>query len=185
MFKQFTSVFIGILLFIVFLLVSSSVYIVDETKQVFVTQFGKIVRGPINGPGKEEAGLKFRYPFINEVHAFEKRYLEWDGAPNQVTTKDKLFVFIDTYARWRIVDAKLFFEKVRNESGAQSRLDDLLEPLVDLGDRRLDQPRVDDRRDARRGAGEGPQGRDGASIHGTAQEPQGQAQGRAPSRGRS
>ena len=65
MFKQFTSVFIGILLFIVFLLVSSSVYIVDETKQVFVTQFGKIVRGPINGPGKEEAGLKFRYPLLN------------------------------------------------------------------------------------------------------------------------
>ena len=127
MFKQFTSVFIGILLFIVFLLVSSSVYIVDETKQVFVTQFGKIIRGPINGPGKEEAGLKFRYPFINEVHAFEKRYLEWDGAPNQVTTKDKLFVFIDTYARWRIVDAKLFFEKVRNESGAHSRLDDILD----------------------------------------------------------
>ena len=127
MFKQFTSVFIGILLFIVFLLVSSSVYIVDETKQVFVTQFGKIIRGPINGPGKEEAGLKFRFPFITEVHAFEKRYLEWDGAPNQVTTKDKLFVFIDTYARWRIVDAKLFFEKVRNESGAHSRLDDILD----------------------------------------------------------
>jgi membrane protease subunit HflC len=61
------------------------------------------------------------------VHAFEKRYLEWDGAPNQVTTKDKLFIFIDTYARWRIVDAKLFFEKVRNEIGAQARLDDILD----------------------------------------------------------
>ena len=127
MFKQYTSVFIVILLFIVFLVVSSSVYIVDETKQVFVTQFGKIVRGPINGPGKEEAGLKFRFPFITEVHMFEKRYLEWDGAPNQVTTKDKLFIFIDTYARWRIVDAKLFFEKVRNEAGAQARLDDILD----------------------------------------------------------
>ncbi len=127
MFKQFTSVFIGILLFIVVLVVSSSVYIVDETKQVFVTQFGKIIRGPINGPGEEAAGLKFRFPFITEVHAFEKRYLEWDGAPNQVTTKDKLFIFIDTYARWRIVDAKLFFEKVRNEAGAQARLDDILD----------------------------------------------------------
>ena len=127
MFKQFISVFIGILLFIVVIVVSSSIYIVDETKQVFVTQFGKIVRGPINGPGQDDAGLKFRFPFINEVHAFEKRYLEWDGAPNQVVSKDKLFVFIDTYARWRIVDAKLFFEKVRNESGAQSRLDDILD----------------------------------------------------------
>ena len=127
MIKQLTSVFIGILLFIVFILVSSSVYIVDETKQVFVTRFGKIIGDPINGPGKEEAGLKFRFPFIDKVNAFEKRYLEWDGAPNQVTTKDKLFIFIDTYARWRIVDAKKFFEKVRNEAGAQARLDDILD----------------------------------------------------------
>jgi len=127
MIKQFTSVFIGILIFIVVLLVSSSVYIVDETQQVFVTQFGKIIRGPINGPGEEQAGLKFRIPFIQKVHSFEKRYLEWDGAPNQVTTKDKLFIFIDTYARWRIVDAKLFFEKVRDEDGAQARLDDILD----------------------------------------------------------
>ena len=127
MIKQFTSVFVGILIFIVVLLVSSSVYIVDETQQVFVTQFGKIIRGPINGPGEEQAGLKFRIPFIQKVHSFEKRYLEWDGAPNQVTTKDKLFIFIDTYARWRIVDAKLFFEKVRDEDGAQARLDDILD----------------------------------------------------------
>ena len=120
--KQLTSVFAGILLFIAAITFFSSVYIVDETKQVFVTQFGKIVRGPINGPDKDEAGLYFRLPFIQEVHLFEKRYLEWDGDPNQVTTKDKLFIFIDTYARWRIVDAKLFFEKVRNEPGAQQRL---------------------------------------------------------------
>ena len=125
MFKQLTSVLIGILLIIVVITINKSVYIVDETKQVFVTQFGKIVRGPINGPDKDEAGLYFRIPFINEVHAFEKRYLEWDGDPNQVTTK--LFIFIDTYARWRIVDAKLFFEKVRNEPGAQQRLDDILD----------------------------------------------------------
>jgi len=127
MIKQLTSVFAGILLFIAAITFFSSVYIVDETKQVFVTQFGKIVRGPINGPDKDEAGLYFRLPFIQEVHPFEKRYLEWDGDPNQVTTKDKLFIFIDTYARWRIVDAKLFFEKVRNEAGAQQRLDDILD----------------------------------------------------------
>ena len=125
--KQLTSVFAGILLFIAAITFFSTVYIVDETKQVFVTQFGKIVRGPINGPDKDEAGLYFRLPFIQEVHPFEKRYLEWDGDPNQVTTKDKLFIFIDTYARWRIVDAKLFFEKVRNEAGAQQRLDDILD----------------------------------------------------------
>jgi membrane protease subunit HflC len=133
MINQLTSVFAGILLFIAAIMFFSSVYIVDETKQVFVTQFGKIVRpadkdeAAINGPDKDEAGLYFRLPFIQEVHPFEKRYLEWDGAPNQVTTKDKLFIFIDTYARWRIVDAKLFFEKVRNEAGAQQRLDDILD----------------------------------------------------------
>ena len=71
MFKHLTSVLIGILLIIVVITINKSVYIVDETKQVFVTQFGKIVRGPINGPDKDEAGLYFRIPFINEVHAFE------------------------------------------------------------------------------------------------------------------
>ena len=127
MFKQLASTFIGIGIFIAAITFFSAVYIVDETKQVFVTQFGDIISGPHNGPGKDEAGLYFRIPFITKVHEFEKRYLEWDGDPNEVTTKDKLFVFIDTYARWRIVDAKLFFEKVRNESGAQSRLDDILD----------------------------------------------------------
>ena len=81
-------------------------YIVDETQQVFETRFGKIIGDTINGPGKNEAGLNFRVPFITKVHAFEKRYLEWDGDPNEVTTKDKLFIYIDTYARWRIVDAR-------------------------------------------------------------------------------
>ncbi|MED5453936.1 MAG: protease modulator HflC [Verrucomicrobiota bacterium] len=127
MLKQLSSIIFGIVFFILVIIVFSSVYIVDETKQVFVTQFGKIVRGPINGPEKNEAGLYFRIPFIQEIHAFEKRYLEWDGDPNEVTTKDKLFIFIDTYARWRIVDAKLFFEKVQNETGAQTRLDDILD----------------------------------------------------------
>lgn len=131
MLKQLSSIIFGIVLFILITITFSSIYIVDETKQVFVTQFGKIVRGPINGPEKtgenNEAGLYFRIPFIQEIHKFEKRYLEWDGDPNQVTTKDKLFIFIDTYARWRIVDAKLFFEKVQNEFGAQGRLDDILD----------------------------------------------------------
>jgi len=125
--KQLTSVFAVILLFIAAITFFSSVYIVDETKQVFVMRFGKIVRNTINGPDKDQAGLYFRTPFITKVHEFEKRYLEWDGVPNQVTTKDKLFIFIDTYARWRIVDAELFFEKVRNEDGAQQRLKDILD----------------------------------------------------------
>ena len=148
MLKQLSSIIFGIVLFILITITFSSIYIVDETKQVFVTQFGKIVRGPINGPEKtgenNEAGLYFRIPFIQEIHKFEKRYLEWDGDPNQVTTKDKLFIFIDTYARWRIVDAKLFFEKVQNEFGAQGRLDDILdgEAAKILGEQKRELKRI-------------------------------------------
>ena len=130
MLKQFTSVIIGVTVFIVVLLLSSSIYIVDETKQVFVTRFGQIVRGPINSPSSdisEGAGYYFRMPFIDQVHSFEKRYLEWDGNPEQVTTRNKVFIEIDTYARWRIDDAQRFFEAVNNEAVAQTRLDDLLD----------------------------------------------------------
>jgi modulator of FtsH protease HflC len=100
----------------------SSVYILDETKQSFVTQFGRPVGEPIDQPG-----LKFKTPFIQKVHFFEKRFLEWDGHPNQVTTRDKRFIFIDTYARWRISNALLFYESVRDELGAQARLNDVLD----------------------------------------------------------
>tara|TARA_Y100001934_G_scaffold270881_1_gene356484 strand:+ start:123 stop:1106 length:984 start_codon:yes stop_codon:yes gene_type:complete len=129
MIRQFSSIFIGIFVFILFITITQSVYIVNEKNQVFITQFGDIIRGPINAPDTDEneAGLYFRWPFINEVNRFEKRFLEWDGDPEQVTTADKLFIFIDTYARWRIVDAKLFYQKVRNEDGAQTRLDDILD----------------------------------------------------------
>jgi len=133
MINQLTSVFAGILLFIAAITFFSSVYIVDETKQVFVTQFGKIVRpadkdeAAINGPDKDEAGLYFRLPFIQEVHPFEKRYLEWDGDPNEVTTKDKRFIYIDTYARWRIVDAEMFYKNLQDENSARLRLNDILD----------------------------------------------------------
>tara|TARA_B100000953_G_scaffold203650_1_gene167910 strand:- start:55 stop:1032 length:978 start_codon:yes stop_codon:yes gene_type:complete len=126
MLRQFTSIFVGILLFIVVIVISSSIYIVDETKQVFETRFGKIIGDPINGPGKKEAGLQFRVPFITKVHEFEKRYLEWDDEPEKVTTRNKVFIEIDTFARWRIEDAKKFFEAVTDERSAQSRLSDRL-----------------------------------------------------------
>jgi len=126
MLRQFTSIFVGILLFIVVIVISSSIYIVDETKQVFETRFGKIIGDPINGPGKDEAGLKFRVPFITKVHEFEKRYLEWDDEPEKVTTRNKVFIEIDTFARWRIEDAKKFYEAVTDERSAKSRLTDRL-----------------------------------------------------------
>lgn len=108
----------------VFLLVvlSSALFTVRESQQVVLTQFGKPVGRPIATPG-----LHVKMPFIQDVHAFEKRFLEWDGDPNQIPTKDKRFIWVDSYARWRITDPLLFFQRLRDENGAQSRLDDILD----------------------------------------------------------
>jgi modulator of FtsH protease HflC len=104
------------------LLLWNSAYIVDETQQVIVTQFGKPV-----GEAVAQPGLHFKVPLIQVLHYFDKRYLEWDGDPNQVPTRDKRFIWIDGYARWRITDPLLFFQRLRDERGAQSRLDDILD----------------------------------------------------------
>jgi len=101
---------------------SSSAYTLRETEQVIVTQFGDPVGDPVTEPG-----LHFKAPFIQRANYFDKRFLEWDGNPNQVPTRDKRFIWVDTYARWRIVDPLLFFQRLRDENGAQSRLDDILD----------------------------------------------------------
>jgi membrane protease subunit HflC len=106
---------------VIFALVSSA-YIVKETDQVIITQFGKPVGEPILSPG-----IHFKIPLIQQTNFFDKRFLEWDGDPNQVPTKDKRFIWVDTYARWRIKDPLLFFQRVRDERGALSRLDDILD----------------------------------------------------------
>ena len=100
----------------------TSMYVVTEKDQAFITRFGKI-----EGKPKTEPGLYFKIPFIDKLRRFEKRILEWDGHPSEVTTKDKRFIAIDTYARWRIADPKIFFERVKDEVFAQSRLDDILD----------------------------------------------------------
>ena len=99
-----------------------SMYVVTEKDQAFITRFGKIQGTPTTKPG-----LFFRVPFIDKLLRFEKRILEWDGHPSEVTTKDKRFIAIDSYARWRIADPKIFFESVKDEVFAQSRLDDILD----------------------------------------------------------
>jgi membrane protease subunit HflC len=104
------------------ILLLESAYIVNETEQVVITQFGKPV-----GEAKTTPGLKFRVPFIHKTNYFEKRYLEWDGDPNQIPTKDKKFIFVDTYARWQITDPLQFFIRLTNERGAQSRIADILD----------------------------------------------------------
>ncbi|MBK8167165.1 MAG: protease modulator HflC [bacterium] len=107
---------------VVVLYVLLSVYIVKEPEQVVITQFGKPVSLPISTPG-----LKFKTPLIQKVHRFEKRFLEWDGDPNQLPTRDKRFIWVNTYARWRITDPLLFFQRLHNERGAHTRLDDILD----------------------------------------------------------
>ena len=111
-----------IIVIVLLILITQSVFIVKETEQVIKTQFGKPVGDAIITPG-----LKFKTPFIQKANYFEKRYMEWDGDPNQVPTKDKKFIFVDTYARWQITDPLQFFKRLTNERGAQSRLDDILD----------------------------------------------------------
>ena len=100
-------------------------YTVDETEQVVVTQFGKVVGKP-----KTEPGLNFKIPFIQSVNYFPKNLQEWDGDPGQIPTLDKTFIWVDTFARWKIVDPLKFFQTVSNMTGAQSRLDDIIDAAV-------------------------------------------------------
>ena len=108
-------------------IISSSAYTVDQTEQVFITEFGKPVGTPINAdPAKNEAGLHFKKPFIQQVNRIEKRLLEWDGPATEMPTRDKLYITVDNFARWRISDPKTYFEKIRDERSALSRLNDII-----------------------------------------------------------
>ena len=113
---------LAVIIFLVLIAVVSSAFIINETEQVIITQFGKPVGDPIVTPG-----IHFKIPIIQQANFFDRRFLEWDGDPNQVPTKDKRFIWVDTYARWQIKDPLLFFQRVRDERGAQSRLDDILD----------------------------------------------------------
>jgi len=110
-------VILGIAAFILI----NSVYTVSEVQQMIITQFGKPVGEPIT-----TAGLKVKVPFIQVVNPIDKRILEWDGSPSDMPTKDKLYISVDLYARWRIVDPLQYFLRLRDERSAQSRLDDIL-----------------------------------------------------------
>ena len=120
--KNKKTIILLVIIGLVIILISQSTYVVNEKQQVVITQFGKPV-----GEAVTEAGLKFKTPFIHKANFFEKRFLEWDGDPNQIPTKDKKFIFVDTYARWQITDPLQFFKRLTNERGAQSRLDDILD----------------------------------------------------------
>ena len=100
----------------------SSIYTVSETEQVILTQFGRPVGGVVKDPG-----LHLKLPVVQEVHRFDKRWLEYDGDANEIPTRDKKYIWVDTYARWRIADPLRFFQAVRDERGGQSRLDDIVD----------------------------------------------------------
>jgi membrane protease subunit HflC len=116
---------IGVIIIILLVVVYSSFYTIPEGKQVVLLQFGRPVGKPI-----QEAGLRFKVPFIQKALFFEKRILTWDGDPNQIPTKDKKYIYVDTTARWRIADALKFLQTVATESGAASRLDDIIDAVV-------------------------------------------------------
>ena len=107
------------------LFVFTAAYVVDETEQVVVTQFGKVVDKP-----KTEPGLYFKIPFIQNATYFPKNLLEWDGDPGQIPTLDKTYIWVDAFARWRIVNPITFFQTVNNTTSAQGRLDDIIDPAV-------------------------------------------------------
>ena len=117
-----TYILLVIVIFLGLIVAASGLYTVKMTEQVIITRFGKPVGEPITEPG-----LHWKRPFIEKANRFEKRILEWDGDPNQIPTQDKKFIWVNTYARWRIVDPLKFFQSVRNETGAHARLDDIID----------------------------------------------------------
>ena len=119
--KGILTIFVVLFVVVILAFLSGVMFIVDETKQVVITQFGKPVGEPITS-----AGLHFKKPLIQQAHYFEKRLLDWDGDPNQIPTKDKKYIWVDTTARWKISDALKFLQSVGNEIGAHARLDDII-----------------------------------------------------------
>lgn len=111
-----------IILFVIIFVVPGSLFVVHQTEQAIITQFGEPVGGAITEPG-----LHFKLPWVQKVLRFDKRWLPWDGDANQIPTKDKKFIWVDTYARWRIADPLMFYKAVRDERQAQSRLDDIID----------------------------------------------------------
>ncbi len=116
---------VGILAVAILIVLSGTFYTLEEGEQAVIVQFGQPVGAPVT-----EAGLHIKLPVIQEVRRFEKRLLIWDGDPNQIPTKGREFIWVDTTARWRIADAKKFLESVATEAGARSRLNDIIDSVV-------------------------------------------------------
>jgi membrane protease subunit HflC len=123
--RMYKFVAAGVILLAGLIVLLSSVYMLDETEQAVIVQFGAPVGDVVETPG-----LHIKTPFIQEVRRFDKRLIVWDGDPNQIPTLGREFISVDTTARWRIIDPLLFLKSVKNEMGAQSRLDDIIDSVV-------------------------------------------------------
>jgi len=123
--KNALNIGLGFLLLAIVIVVSGTFYTLEEGEQAVIVQFGRPVGDPVT-----EAGLHVKLPVIQEARRFEKRLLIWDGDPNQIPTKGREFIWVDTTARWRIADAKKFLESVATEAGARSRLNDIIDSVV-------------------------------------------------------
>jgi len=120
--KQTRTIILAAVAFFVLIILLDALYVVSETNQVIITQFGEPIGDAITTPG-----LHIKAPFIQKTNYFEKRWLEWDGDANQIPTKDKKYIWVDTYARWKVSNPLVFFQRVRDERGAQSRIDDIID----------------------------------------------------------
>ena len=116
---------IAVAILTLIILFGGAVFVVDETEQVVITQFGRPIGEPI-----KSAGLHVKIPFVQDANFFPKNLLEWDGEPGQMPTLDKTYIWVDTFARWRIVNPLMFFETVNNEIAAQKKVDDILDPAT-------------------------------------------------------
>ena len=123
--KQVSTAIFIIFLSVVGIFVLASAFIVDETEQAVITEFGKPVGHPI-----QKAGLYWKTPFVQEVHKFDNRILEWDGYPSEIPTADKKLIYVDVTGRWRIDNPLLFLQTMHNERNAQSRLDDIVDGIT-------------------------------------------------------
>jgi membrane protease subunit HflC len=119
--SYFAGIAIVVVALLLLLVFSGAFYTVDQTEQVIITQFGQPVGDPITDPG-----LHFKIPIVQSVNSLDKRFLEWDGAPVAIPTRDKTYIHVDTFARWRIDDPKTYFVRLHDERSALSRLDDIL-----------------------------------------------------------
>ena len=120
--KKTRNIIIFVIVMAAVIVLADAIYIVNETNQVIVTQFGEPIGGAVN-----TAGVHLKMPFIQKANYFEKRWLEWEGDSNQIPTKDKKYIWVETYCRWRISDPLVFFQRVQDERGAHSRLDDIVD----------------------------------------------------------